>query len=63
MPSYPMYKGVARLVGMEVVDFEGERPTHESTLWKAWDDYDFFFVHIKKTDSYGEDGNFAAKGA
>ncbi|MDI9546170.1 MAG: 2,3-bisphosphoglycerate-independent phosphoglycerate mutase [Chloroflexota bacterium] len=59
---YPMYKGVARLVGMEVVDFEGERPTHEvDALEKAWDDYDFFFVHIKKTDSYGEDGNFAAK--
>ena len=59
---YPMYKGVTRLVGMEVVDFEGERPTHEvDALEKAWDDYDFFFVHIKKTDSYGEDGNFAAK--
>ena len=59
---YPMYKGVASLVGMDVVDFEGERPADEMTaLERVWDDYDFFFVHIKKTDSYGEDGNFDAK--
>lgn len=59
---YPMYKGVARLVGMEVIDFEGDRPTHEiGALERAWNDYDFFFIHIKKTDSYGEDGNFDAK--
>jgi 2,3-bisphosphoglycerate-independent phosphoglycerate mutase len=59
---YPMYKGVARLVGMEIVDFEGDRPTHEiDALEKAWNDFDFFFIHIKKTDSYGEDGNFDAK--
>jgi 2,3-bisphosphoglycerate-independent phosphoglycerate mutase len=31
------------------------------TLARVWNDYDFFFVHIKKTDSYGEDGNFASK--
>ncbi len=59
---YPMYKGVARLVGMEVHDFEGERPHHEiDALEQVWNDYDFFFIHIKKTDSYGEDGNFDAK--
>jgi 2,3-bisphosphoglycerate-independent phosphoglycerate mutase len=59
---YPMYKGVARLVGMEVVNFAGDRPHHEiAALEKAWNDYDFFFIHVKKTDSYGEDGNFAAK--
>ncbi len=59
---YPMYKGVARLVGMEKIDFEGERPHHEiEALERVWADYDFFFVHIKKTDSYGEDGNFEAK--
>jgi 2,3-bisphosphoglycerate-independent phosphoglycerate mutase len=59
---YPMYKGVARLVGMEVIDFDGDRPEHEiAALERAWNDYDFFFIHIKKTDSYGEDGNFAAK--
>jgi 2,3-bisphosphoglycerate-independent phosphoglycerate mutase len=59
---YPMYKGVAQLVGMEIVQFEGDRPPHEiDALEQHWDDYDFFFVHIKKTDSYGEDGNFDAK--
>jgi 2,3-bisphosphoglycerate-independent phosphoglycerate mutase len=59
---YPMYKGVARLVGMQPVEFEGERPEHEiATLETVWNDYDFFFIHIKKTDSYGEDGNFDAK--
>ncbi len=59
---YPMYKGVARLVGMTVIDFEGDRPHHEiAALKKVWDQYDFFFIHIKKTDSYGEDGNFEAK--
>jgi 2,3-bisphosphoglycerate-independent phosphoglycerate mutase len=59
---YPMYKGVARLVGMETVLFEGDRPKHEiDALERVWDDYDFFFIHIKKTDSYGEDGNFEAK--
>lgn len=59
---YPMYKGVARLVGMETINFEGERPEHEiDALERVWNDYDFFFIHIKKTDSYGEDGNFDAK--
>jgi 2,3-bisphosphoglycerate-independent phosphoglycerate mutase len=59
---YPMYKGVASLVGMDVIKFDGERPNHEiDALERVWDDYDFFFVHIKKTDSYGEDGNFDAK--
>ncbi len=59
---YPMYRGVASLVGMDVVEFEGDRPHHEiDALERAWSDYDFFFVHIKKTDSYAEDGDFAAK--
>jgi 2,3-bisphosphoglycerate-independent phosphoglycerate mutase len=59
---YPMYRGVAQLAGMDLISFEGETPADEfAALKKAWNDYDFFFVHIKKTDSYGEDGNFAAK--
>jgi 2,3-bisphosphoglycerate-independent phosphoglycerate mutase len=59
---YPMYRGVARLVGMEPIPFEGERPEDEiAALERVWNNYDFFFVHIKKTDSYGEDGNFDAK--
>ncbi len=59
---YPMYKGVASLVGMQVVDFSGETPEAEfSALAEAWDGYDFFFIHIKKTDSKGEDGDFDGK--
>ncbi|MEM7530865.1 MAG: 2,3-bisphosphoglycerate-independent phosphoglycerate mutase [Chloroflexota bacterium] len=59
---YPMYRGVGQLVGMEKILFEGDRPHHQiDALERAWDDYDFFFIHIKKTDSYGEDGNFDAK--
>jgi 2,3-bisphosphoglycerate-independent phosphoglycerate mutase len=59
---YPMYKGVARLVGMDVVDSLGEAPAEEfETVRRNWDNYDFFFVHIKKSDSTGEDGNFDAK--
>lgn len=59
---YPMYRGVASLVGMEIIDFTGDRPHHQiDALEAAWADYDFFFIHIKKTDSYGEDGNFDAK--
>ena len=59
---YPMYKGVAQLVGMDIIKFDGDRPEHEiDALERVWDDYDFFFIHIKKTDSYGEDGNFDAK--
>ncbi len=59
---YPMYRGVAELVGMKLIDVQGETPSDEfATLARVWNDYDFFFVHIKKTDSYGEDGNFDGK--
>jgi 2,3-bisphosphoglycerate-independent phosphoglycerate mutase len=59
---YPMYKGVASLVGMQVIDFSGETPEDEfSALADAWNGYDFFFIHIKKTDSKGEDGDFDGK--
>lgn len=60
--EYPMYKGVSRLVGMEVIDDVGNTPRGEfETVQKVWQDHDFFFVHIKKTDSYGEDGDLEAK--
>jgi 2,3-bisphosphoglycerate-independent phosphoglycerate mutase len=60
--TYPMYKGLARLAGMEVLQ-EGEGIAGEiQTLKENWDDYDFFFVHVKPTDSAGEDGDFERKG-
>lgn len=59
---YPMYRGVARLVGMDVIEFDGESPEVEFDTVKAfWDAYDFFFVHVKPTDSRGEDGDFEGK--
>lgn len=59
---YPMYKGVSRLVGMDVLPVDGDLPADEfETVRQHWDEYDFFFVHIKKTDSTGEDGNFEGK--
>jgi 2,3-bisphosphoglycerate-independent phosphoglycerate mutase len=59
---YPMYRGVSKLVGMELIEFEGETPEQEFLVAsQRWNDYDFFFIHIKKTDSKGEDGNFEGK--
>lgn len=59
---YPMYRGVARLVGMEIIEFSGDKPEDEfAVLANIWEDYDFFFIHIKKTDSTGEDGDFEGK--
>lgn len=59
--TYPMYKGLAKLVGMDVLDAGDTLETEVETLQRAWKDYDFFFFHVKKTDSAGEDGNFDAK--
>jgi 2,3-bisphosphoglycerate-independent phosphoglycerate mutase len=59
---YPMYRGVSQLVGMDILGFEGDRPEDEfAAVARSWEQYDFFFVHIKKTDSMGEDGNFEGK--
>jgi 2,3-bisphosphoglycerate-independent phosphoglycerate mutase len=58
---YPMYRGLARLVGMDVLDAGTTLDDQMNCLEAAWDDYDFFFVHYKYTDSTGEDGNFDAK--
>jgi 2,3-bisphosphoglycerate-independent phosphoglycerate mutase len=58
---YPMYRGLARLVGMEVVDPGATLSDQVQTLGRLWGQYDFFFLHYKYTDSTGEDGKFAAK--
>jgi 2,3-bisphosphoglycerate-independent phosphoglycerate mutase len=58
---YPMYRGLARLVGMKVLP-GGENITEQmNNLRHYYADYDFFFVHFKSTDARGEDGNFQAK--
>ena len=58
---YPMYRGVAKVVGMTVLHPAESMSQEIDMLEEYWDKHDFFFVHIKKTDSYGEDGNFDAK--
>jgi 2,3-bisphosphoglycerate-independent phosphoglycerate mutase len=59
---YPMYRGLAKLVGMDIIQFEGESPEDEfDAVERNWEDYDFFFIHIKKPDSMGEDGDFEGK--
>ncbi len=59
--NYPMYKGLARLLGMDVLDVGAATADLFEALEKSYRDYDFFYVHYKKTDSAGEDGNFEAK--
>lgn len=58
---YPMYKGLAKLVGMEVLPTGKTMWDELATLQQNWSKYDFFFLHIKYTDSAGEDGDFARK--
>ncbi|MDQ7786811.1 MAG: 2,3-bisphosphoglycerate-independent phosphoglycerate mutase [Thermodesulfovibrionales bacterium] len=59
--AYPMYRGLATLIGMEAPALQGDIQEEIDFLKKNYHDYDFFFMHIKKIDSYGEDGNFDGK--
>lgn len=63
LATYPMYKGLARVAGMAVVDGLGSVDEQMAALASAWDDYDYFFVHHKAPDARGEDGDFDAKSA
>ncbi len=59
--AYPMYRGVARLVGMSVFDAEDTIDSRVDLTGAALEQHDFVFVHYKATDSRGEDGDFDAK--
>lgn len=59
--TYPMYRAVARLVGMELIDTGPSLSDQLDALKGSWEDFDYFFIHYKYTDSRGEDGDFAAK--
>jgi 2,3-bisphosphoglycerate-independent phosphoglycerate mutase len=58
---YPMYRGLAKLVGMDTAPGGGTYYEQMDAMRNRWDDFDFFFYHFKKADAAGEDGNFAAK--
>ncbi|MCX8031306.1 MAG: 2,3-bisphosphoglycerate-independent phosphoglycerate mutase [Thermodesulfovibrionales bacterium] len=59
--AYPMYRGLARLIEMDAPIFTGTVEDEINFLIERYNDYDFFFLHVKKIDSYGEDGNFEGK--
>ena len=59
--GYPMYRGVSKLIGMDILETGSTIKDEFTTLENHWDDYDFFYLHVKKTDSAGEDGDFDRK--
>lgn len=61
--AYPMYRGVAQLAGMQVVPV-GDTPADAfAKVAELWNEFDYFFIHVKATDMAGEDGDFRAKAA
>ncbi|MCB9377416.1 MAG: 2,3-bisphosphoglycerate-independent phosphoglycerate mutase [Holophagales bacterium] len=61
--GYPLYRGVAQACGMEVVPCGKRIGDILETVAARWEDFDYFFLHVKQTDQAGEDGNLAAKAA
>jgi len=59
--TYPMYRGVARVVGMDILPAGETLEDQLAALRADYDNHDFFFLHYKKTDARGEDGDFEAK--
>jgi 2,3-bisphosphoglycerate-independent phosphoglycerate mutase len=59
--SYPMYRGLAKLLGMQILDTGQTVEDEFTTLAHNWNNFDFFYLHVKKSDSAGEDGDFNRK--
>jgi 2,3-bisphosphoglycerate-independent phosphoglycerate mutase len=59
--AYPMYVGISRLLGFQTHQVDGAAPEEVDALAELLPAHDFVFMHIKKTDSAGEDGDFARK--
>ncbi len=59
--TYPMYRGIARLLGMEVLETGATFQDEVETLIERYDDHDFFYIHFKGADTAGEDGDFETK--
>jgi 2,3-bisphosphoglycerate-independent phosphoglycerate mutase len=58
---YPMYRGLARLVGMTILEPGASWAEQAAALRRHWQEFDFFFLHYKYTDAAGEDGDFERK--
>lgn len=61
LAPYPMYRGLAKLIGMDEVPAGDGFPDQMEALERVWNDYDYFFLHVKGTDAAGEDGDAARK--
>lgn len=59
--AYPMYRGLAKLIGMESLDTKQTIEGELDALEEKWKDFDFFYLHIKESDSAGEDGDYNRK--
>jgi 2,3-bisphosphoglycerate-independent phosphoglycerate mutase len=60
--DYPMYRGVSRLLGLDVLPRPGGMKQRFQVLQDCYgDDYNFYFLHVKHSDSKGEDVNFQGK--
>jgi 2,3-bisphosphoglycerate-independent phosphoglycerate mutase len=59
--AYPMYVGISRLLGFDTHQVDGAAPEEVEALGRLLPDFDFVFMHVKKTDSAGEDGDFDRK--
>lgn len=59
--KYPMYKGIAKLLGMEVYDVKGDLDQTFAVMADCYRRHDFFYIHVKEADSAGEDGDFERK--
>ncbi len=59
--NYPMYRGLAKVVGMDVLTTGSTLPDELATLEQNYARYDFFFIHVKGADAAGEDGDFKRK--
>jgi 2,3-bisphosphoglycerate-independent phosphoglycerate mutase len=59
--NYPMYRGVAQLVGMDMLPVVGSLAEQIALMSTHWDDYDYLFAHEKAADRAGHDGEREAK--